>query len=326
MNKKCEEALISVVVPIYNTEKYLDACLKSIRAQTYGNLQIILVDDGSTDHSFEICQKYVDTDPRFELVRKTNGGLSSARNAGLDRARGLYIGFVDSDDYIKNTMYENLLEIITPDHIASTGVVRVDEDETVFPDCIQGKEEQSGEDFIRDLLLYTGDSSVCTKLFPRHAFDGLRFDEGVLNEDFKLMILAAEKVSAIRYTKSCDYYYRIRKGSITSSFGKATEDSVSNALWAKEYIARNYPSLKREADSFSLYQHMIYLLTIPRELIKDSNPLYRNVIAYIRKNAIKDGLLTGFYGRLAKMVVLTQTICPTIPSRLYYRLKRKERW
>lgn len=103
--------LITVIVPVYNVAKYLEKCVKSIQDQTYKSLEIILVDDGSTDSSGAICDKYATEDSRIRVIHKPNGGLSSARNAGLDAATGDYVGFIDSDDYIAPDFYESLLKI-----------------------------------------------------------------------------------------------------------------------------------------------------------------------------------------------------------------------
>lgn len=103
------QPLISIVVPVYNVKQFLTKCLNSIISQTYSNLEIIVVDDGSTDGSATICDDYAKKDKRISVIHKENGGLASARNAGIDVAKGTYIGFVDSDDYIEPYMYEKLL-------------------------------------------------------------------------------------------------------------------------------------------------------------------------------------------------------------------------
>ena len=103
-----EKPLISIIIPVYKVEKYLEKCIKSVLSQTYKNLQIILVDDGSPDNCGNICDDYARVDNRIEVIHKANGGLSDARNVGLKAARGEYIGFVDSDDYVSNEMFENL--------------------------------------------------------------------------------------------------------------------------------------------------------------------------------------------------------------------------
>ena len=103
--------LISVIIPVYNVEQYLSKCLDSVVNQTYKNLEVILVDDGSTDNSGKICDEFALKDNRIIVIHKSNGGLSSARNEGLKFAKGQYVGFVDSDDYIEIGMYEKLLEV-----------------------------------------------------------------------------------------------------------------------------------------------------------------------------------------------------------------------
>ena len=108
MNK----SLISIIIPVYNVEKYLDRCISSVLDQTYQNLQIILVDDGSTDNCSELCEKYKILDARVRVIHKSNGGAADARNMGLQIADGEYIGFVDADDYIAKDMYECLYETL----------------------------------------------------------------------------------------------------------------------------------------------------------------------------------------------------------------------
>ena len=107
-----EQPLISVIVPVYNVEKYLKKCVNSITSQTYENLEILLVDDGSTDLSGQICNEFEKNDARIKVIHKKNGGLSDARNAGLDRAKGQYYAFIDSDDYIQDNTIEIMLNAV----------------------------------------------------------------------------------------------------------------------------------------------------------------------------------------------------------------------
>ena len=105
--------LISIIIPVYNVEQYLSRCIDSVINQTYKNLEIILIDDGSTDDSGEICDEYALKDNRIKVMHKQNGGVSSARNEGLDISKGNYIGFIDSDDFIEKDMYEFLYDLLT---------------------------------------------------------------------------------------------------------------------------------------------------------------------------------------------------------------------
>ncbi|MEG0087047.1 MAG: glycosyltransferase, partial [Niameybacter sp.] len=111
MDKKVErtQPTLSIIVPVYNVEKYLPKCIESILAQSFTDFEVILIDDGATDKSGEICEEYANKDTRIKIIHKENGGLSSARNAGIELSNGNYIGFVDSDDFIHPQMYEILL-------------------------------------------------------------------------------------------------------------------------------------------------------------------------------------------------------------------------
>lgn len=281
-----KQGKISIIVPVYNVEKYLCRCVDSLLNQTCRNLEIILVNDGSTDSSFQICNEYAKKDERIIVINKSNGGLSSARNAGLDAATGDYIGFVDSDDYVDVEMYERLLAAI-PDQTSISNVMYV----RSFEDGRLGKSavphttdaDISAKDYLRELLLHKGDVSACTKLFPKTLIANTRFTEGVLNEDLLFMTALLEKLSVIHFIGFVGYYYFVRKDSISSGYGKAVIDMVSNSVIVKERTMQLFPELKKEAERFALYQHMAYLLLIPKGKTK-SNQAYKAAKKYIRKH------------------------------------------
>lgn len=213
---------ISVIVPVYKTEKYLRKCVGSITAQTYDELEIILVDDGSPDRSGAICDELAKADSRIKVIHKTNGGLSSARNVGIDAATGDYLGFVDSDDWIEPEMFEVLLNrlLLSDADISCCNIMRIRGDERL--------------PIIRDIYLdviYTGKEaavrlldddekilfSVANKLFRANVFRDLRMREGILFEDFQIMprlLLRARKVTC---TGQPFYDYYESPGSILRS-------------------------------------------------------------------------------------------------------------
>lgn len=315
---------VSVIVPIYNTEAYLERCVDSLLAQTHINLEIILVNDGSTDCSPIICDRYATQDARVKVVHKPNGGLSSARNAGLDVASGEYIGFVDSDDYVSADMYRLLAECLDTSacDIANAMFVRVDEEGKTYPSRVphDSNEIISSESFVRELMLHTGDVSVCTKLFRREMFSGVRFVEGKLNEDLLFMIEIFSKAKEIAFIGHVGYYYFVRSGSTSSGYGKAVIDMVENSLHAKAAVDKHFPMLKKEAIRFALYQHMAYLLLVPRKEARKDNAVYKNALAYLRKNAlqsVRNPYLTG----KNKLTILLQTVF----SRLLAEINRKKR-
>ena len=170
------QPLITVIIPVYNIMEYLPRCVHSVIAQTYKNLQIILVDDGSTDGTAQLCDELAAEDPRISVYHKENGGSSSARNLGLGKAQGEYIGFVDSDDHIEADMYEKLYTgmIKSGAYIAQVGRDEIDEEGNAMPDiCIPPKKATlySNEEFLKELLLHKGDCSFCTKLFKKEVFE-----------------------------------------------------------------------------------------------------------------------------------------------------------
>ncbi len=186
-----EDEMISVIIPVYNVEKYLDKCIRSVVEQTYKNLEIILVDDGSSDQCGAICDKWAERDERIRVIHKANGGVSDARNAGLDLASGTYIGFVDSDDYIHPEMYQRLYEKIKKcdADLALCGFDWVDEqDNTIIRSektPYEGLVEK--KDAIRNILFNTLYVVVWNKLFKRELFLNRRFMYGKYGEDIFIM-------------------------------------------------------------------------------------------------------------------------------------------
>lgn len=306
---------VSVIVPIYNTEAYLERCVDSLLAQTYTNLEVVLVDDGSTDRSPAICDRYATQDVRVKVVHKPNGGLSSARNAGLDVATGEYIGFVDSDDYVSADMYRLLAERLDTSvcDIANAMYVRVDEEDKTYPSRVphDSNEEISSESFVRELMLHTGDVSVCTKLFRREMFSDIRFVEGKLNEDLLFMIEIFSRVKKVAFIGHIGYYYFVRSGSTSSGYGKAVIDMVENSLQAKAAVDKHFPMLKKEALRFALYQHMAYLLLVPREEAHKDNAVYKNALAYLRRHALAS-VGNPYLKNKNKLTILLQAVTPRL--------------
>lgn len=217
------QPLVSVIVPIYKVEPYLRRCLDSVIHQKYTNLEIILVDDGSPDGCPLICDEYAARDKRIVVIHKENGGLSDARNAGLDICKGEYIYFIDSDDIIPSHCIDILLKIITQEkaEIASSSYEEFSDAE---PDLEQSNQNYSyttinGSEALillcRDNTL--GFMSACMKIYKRECFDGIRFPLGKLYEDARTNYKIYHKSKKICYTSSPLYYYRIRKGSIMAN-------------------------------------------------------------------------------------------------------------
>lgn len=215
------ESLISVIIPIYNVAKYLPKCLDSVLAQTYKNLEIILVDDGSLDDCGKICDEYAANDSRIKVIHKKNGGVSSARNAGLDMVTGDLIAFVDPDDYIAPNMYETMLACMerTKSDIVMCGIKNVYPNEKIKISKIPQKEEfiyenpaQFFKDFVRIGVCQVG--VACNKLLKREIITGNRFDENLVRaEDLNFLLDAIVKKPRITFCPQVLYFYLQRTDS-----------------------------------------------------------------------------------------------------------------
>lgn len=289
--------LLSIIVPVYNILEYLPRCVHSITAQTYRELEIILVDDGSTDGTGELCDKLALEDARIRVFHKENGGSSSARNLGIAQAKGEYFGFVDSDDYIEPDMYESLYQRIVKygAKIAQVGRDEIDEQGNLMPDiCVPPTEADyiNSADFMRELLMHRGDCSFCTKLLHRDVFAGQEFPLGKLNEDFYLLIHMLEEIEGIVSLPNRGYhvFYRIGSNSRKESkenFSRVFADSVENADVAAGIVERSFPELEKVAFRFGVFQRIEYLLHIPISQMQKGNVQYRNIVKWMRKNWCK---------------------------------------
>lgn len=297
MENNNNQNLVSVIVPVYNILDCLERCVDSLLAQTYKKMEILLVDDGSTDGTGTLCDQLAEKDSRIRVFHKKNGGSSSARNLGILQARGGYLGFVDSDDYVEPDMYERLLEVLRQHQglMAQVGRNEIDAQGNRLPDiCVPPPklESVSAENFLRELLLHRGDCSFCTKLihrslfFPEDASPRL-FPEGMLNEDFYLMIQMLSDLPQIWSLPGYCYHVFYRIGSNTrkqtkEEFSPVFVDIVNNADMVYDKVVRDFPQLESEAIRFNLYQRLDYLLHIPISRMTGENRMYRQVVAYLR--------------------------------------------
>ncbi len=287
--------LISVIVPVYNTKEYLERCVNSLLAQTYSPLEIWLIDDGSNDTTELLCDQLAGKDSRIQVVHKPNGGTSTARNVGLSKVRGEYIGFVDSDDYVEPDMYEKLMAALLQNPaagIAQIGRDEIDEAGNQMPNlCNPPKEETfvSSKDFLRELLLHKGDCSFCTKLISKALFQNRFFPEGKLNEDFRLLIQMLLETEGVLSLPGYGYHVFYRLGSNSrkktkGEFSRVFPDSVENAHFAAETVPKKYTELADTAFRFQVFQCIEYLLHIPISLMNRERQDYVDIVAFLRKN------------------------------------------
>ena len=247
---------ISVIIPAYNVKPYLEKCMKSIMQQTYQNLEIILVNDGSTDGTGTLCNQIAQEDSRIVVLHKENGGLSDARNAGLDVCTGDFISFIDSDDYIEPDMYECMMEEMKDEtvSIVAVGFLVMEADGET---CIMGAEQKlkltKEEAFMNVFEKEELFPSSVNKLYRRCLFDKLRFHKGIINEDTEIIPQILNICDFIVVLDKALYHYVLRKGSITQSeFTLRDYNSIAVYGTAIEVCKLYYPNLLPYASYYEL--------------------------------------------------------------------------
>lgn len=324
-------ALVSVIVPIYNTVDYLERCVKSIRRQTWRNLEIILVDDGSTDNSGALAEKMAMEDKRVKVIHKENGGSSSARNVGISVAKGDYIGFVDSDDFIEPEMYERLLAVALSEQLLMVQISRDEIDELGnrmenVCEPPQQPELWECEKFMRELLLHRGDCSFCTKLTYASLLKGEGFPEGELNEDFNLLVRLLPKIPAVAILPEQDYHVFYRYGSNTRTrdeeeFPQVFTDIVKNADRVQEIVEKEYPQLMQEAMRFGLFQRLDYMLHIPISQMNEENAFYVQVRDYLKCHR-REVLSSNYLTKKNKQYLFLLGTAPVLVRKAHRMLKK----
>lgn len=295
-----DKKLVSVIVPIYNIEPYLRRCVDSIISQTYKNIEIILVDDGSSDKCGEICDAYAAGDPRVKVIHKKNAGVSAARNSGLDAAEGEYISFIDGDDCVSGEFIEYLYKLLTENDadvsICSFNYIK---DENKI-----NHSKDDGRVIVMDneKLLFQAlkaelfSNSPCVNLFKRRLFDELRFPEGKIYEDIPTILKAYSKCSKAVFGNRCFYTYCYREGSITKrDFEPEMLSSISFAEENFKWIIEKYPSLEKITQCRMFDQYFELLRVIKNKEDKIYSEMF-NGLKSVRRTAVFYRH-SGFYRR-----------------------------
>ena len=310
---------ISIIVPVYNVEAYLEKCVESILKQTYTNLEILLVNDGSTDKSGELCDKLALRDHRIRVIHKENGGLSDARNRGIDEASSNLIGFIDSDDYIDEDMYETLYRQM----VASKADLSMCGHYDVYHQIPEKQvaEIKTWELMPEEAIKMVMEAKILSvtavnKLYKKALFEQLRFRIGKIAEDAFIMVDLIHQCSKIVATNEKKYYYVHRENSITTQkfslkFLNVIEAYEQNA----EIISENYPDLY---DVAIMRLNWAYFYVLDRLLVDNDfkdKVLEDRLISYLKKNK-KSILMDSRFTRARKMSFLA--LC--LSRKLYLRI------
>ena len=279
--------MISVIVPVYNVESYLRRCIDSIINQTYRNIEIILINDGSTDNCGAICDEYAVLDERITAIHKSNGGLSDARNAGIDIAKGEYLAFVDSDDFITKDACEYLLyQATTYNADIVTGIIKqyshLSEVE-LFTDEAETVEQLDSEQALKELFMqkktYT---TACSKLYRKHLFSKRRYPVGLLCEDLATTYLLIDSADKIVISNKVIYWQYVRDGSISNS--KYTEQywplmTVNDEILS--FTEKRYPALV----PYAKMHYISCILLLANMMLKNRKDVPRNRYKDMQKKA-----------------------------------------
>lgn len=290
-----EEPLISVIVPVYKVEQFLPRCVDSLLSQTYHNLEILLVDDGSPDRCGEICDEYAAKDPRIRVIHKANGGLGSARNAGIAQAKGEYISFIDSDDWVDSDSYSRLYALLLKYSAQMVIAGRYDYYEKSGEErpglCPQQEEKVTGEEAARRILTWNHmDTAAWDKLYHRSLFASLRYPEGVIHEDYPVTYRAALLCKSCALGDFSFYHYNHRAGSITkSAFNRRDFAQLDAAMEIQDYLSANHPALNQAADylvGFSLRWTILRILLADESSRREFTPEYRQLTRSLRSRIL----------------------------------------
>lgn len=318
--------LISIIVPVYNVEQYLEKCVDSIINQTYKNLEIILVDDGATDSSSKLCDKLAKIDNRIKVYHKENGGLSDARNYGVERATGDYIGFVDSDDYIDAEMYEKLYEAIKKENVdvAECNL------KIIYPNRVELFTEQNyynvctKQEYLEEYLkIEKIFGSACVRLIKSNIAKKLKFPVGKLYEDTYYAYDLIDMVDKYVIMDTSYYNYLMRENSITNTkFNPRILDLIEIVEEFHKMTYKSYPSLKEAADCRRMYAYFSVLNSILLEDEFKNNSYYPKIINYFKEN-YRTILKNKYINRNRKLSVILIKLNIDLYRKVLMKYKKK---
>ena len=276
---------ISIIIPAYNVEKYISRCIDSVLKQTYSNLEIILVDDGSKDKSGHICDIYKEKDSRIKVIHKENGGLSDARNYGIREAQGEYIVFIDSDDYVDSNYIEELYNLVIKDNVDMAITSH-----KIIGKKVKFKYEKSKfkelKEKILDRMLYDEDIDVSAwgKIYNKKLFKNVEFPKGRLYEDAATFYKLVDQCDYISVNNIPTYNYVIRSNSISqNSFSIKKMDLIKSTEEMTEFIKNKYPNLINGCKRRLMFSYLSTLTQLTKSR-KRNKAIEQQLFKYIKEN------------------------------------------
>lgn len=283
------EDLVSIIIPVYQVEKYLEKCLESVINQTYKKIEVILIDDGSKDNSGKICDEYAQKDKRIIVIHKNNEGVSKARNVGIECAKGTYITFVDSDDFIHKDYIEKLYELCKHNNadLSICGTKNILENEKVVKKSRKYKKNLDKEDGMKELLnekYYT--CVIWAKMYKKELFKNIRFNEKTkIAEDLEVLYKVLDKCKKISInTFENLYYYRIRDDSATvNKYNSDWENEINISEEIIKFVEKKYPNVV----NYAIKRYVRINVTCISKVLKYDKNIEQAIC--LRKNIVKLG-------------------------------------
>ncbi|MBO4616877.1 MAG: glycosyltransferase family 2 protein [Lachnospiraceae bacterium] len=305
--------MVSVIIPVYNVEKYLEECFKSVAAQTYSDLEIVVVDDGSTDESGAICDAFAKRDGRVKVIHRENRGVSAARNAGLDNTHGEFVFFVDSDDFIEPDAIEALYEIQKGSGADLTigmyslvhedGSHRKDSEEALVEGEISEKQfwEYAGRKYLAAVM-------PVAKLYRKSLFEGVRYPEGLINEDQYVLPDLIPRCGKIVCTNKVIYRYRYNDSSIMrKKFNWARVDTIEAYIRILQYISgKDLEAAEREYAQLGMRilgkaDRCLKLSGEQRAELMDKYRRFKKVIRCVKPTSVKECLQISIFSHCFRL-------------------------
>ena len=309
---------VSIIVPVYNVEKYIYECVDSLLNQTYSDTEIILVDDASPDACPSICDEYALKDTRIKVIHKENGGLSDARNAGLDIATGDYVLFVDSDDYIVSDMVEQLMYMTEKSGVDIAACGYSGDVEALSVGVSDDYCIASAEKALKYILVEKRmNTSASTKLFAKSLFEDVRFPVGKIYEDYATIYKTFHRAGKIAYTEAKKYYYRPNPAGITG--GKFYKKQLQYFEISDEvmgFVREQYPRYKKYVNYRATRMAISFYKNISRSHFEDKETT-DFLVRIIRKNIF--GYMFSGYALLSKAYGVLISIMPKIALKVFAR-------
>ncbi len=307
-----EKPLVSCIIPVYNASQYLHRCIDSVLAQSYSNLEVVLVDDGSTDNSGAICDEYASKCDNIRVHHLENGGASLARQYGLKASLGEYVSFVDSDDYISPNYIQVLLTLVKQHDvpIAACNVTRTQPGEMPqWPTTNHNSQLLDFEELMPRFFKYEF-WGLWGKIYDRHKFDGIQFPIATISEDYAIMAQLFDKTRCMAYTNLALYAYEYHPSSLShTALSSRAFEEFENVTWVLDYVDEHFPDYTPNALSNAVETCIKLYMRKPLDKKHQYSAQFNNILSFLR-NYRRDIKINSFLPKNVRRLAVSISYAP----------------